>query len=154
MRISDWSSDVCSSDLATSLLVDTSDGAWRRGLEAAAVELRRALEFGFSDAEVAEQVARIRSSLENAARSSATQTNNALVAAALGLIDEERIPSTPQSALARFEAFADGITAEATLKAVKLDAAELTDPLIRFQGRTAPDGGSQEERRVGKEAGS
>src|SRR3546814_18901792 len=90
MRISDWSSDVCSSDLATSLLVDTSDGAWRRGLEAAAVELRRALEFGFSDAEVAEQVARIRSSLENAARSSATQTNNALVAAALGLIDDAR----------------------------------------------------------------
>jgi zinc protease len=63
-------------------------------METAAIELRRALEFGFSEAEVAEQVARIRTGLENAAAASATRTNSALVAAALALVDEEQIPST------------------------------------------------------------
>ena len=144
--------DVFEDGRATSLVVDTSDGGWRKGINAAAIELRRALAFGFSETEVAEQVAKIRSALENAARSSATQSNDTLVAAALGLIDDERIPSTPESALARFEAFTDGITAETALNAVRQDAVELLDPLIRFRGRTAPDGGADGLRLAWNEA--
>ena len=134
-------SDVFEDARLTNLIVDTEDGGWQRGLEAAAIELRRALEFGFSEAEVAEQVARIRTTLENSASGSSTRSNSSLVNGALGLLNEERVPSTPESALARFEAFADQITAEQAHVAVLEDAATLDAPLIRFQGRTEPEGG-------------
>src|SRR5690606_29437076 len=47
-----------------------------------------------------------------------------------------------QSALARFEAFEPQITPEAVLEALQEELVPLDDPLIRFQGRTAPDGGA------------
>lgn len=134
--------DVFEDGRTTSLVVDSEDGKWRAGLTAATTELRRALQYGFSEAEVAEQVARLRTALENAAGSSSTRTNGALVSAALSLIDNKQIPSTPESALARFEAFAPSITAETALAAIRAEAAPLTDPLIRFRGRTMPEGGA------------
>jgi len=134
-------SEVFEDARLTSLIIDTEDGGWQRGLEAAAVELRRALEFGFSEAEVQEQLARIRTALEDGASGSATRTNASLVSAALDLLDDDRTPSTPESALARFEDYAAEITAESALAAVLDDAAPLNAPLIRFQGRAAPEGG-------------
>ena len=52
----------------TNLVVDTVDGEWRRGLAAAQAEYRRALEFGFTEAEVAEQVANLRTALRERRR--------------------------------------------------------------------------------------
>jgi zinc protease len=144
--------DMFEDGRATNLIVDTGDGEWRKGLQAAAIELRRALSYGFSEAEVAEQVARIRTSLENASAASATRSNAALTAAAIALIDEEQIPSAPESALARFNAFAGNITADAALAAVKADSAALIDPLIRFRGRTEPQGGADSLRAAWREA--
>lgn len=135
--------DLFKDGRTTSLVVDTDDGGWEKGLGVAATELRRALAFGFSEAEVAEQVARIRTALENGANGSATRTNDSLVAVALNLIDEEQVPSTPESSLNRFEAFAPQITPENTLAAVLEEAAPLVDPLIRFEGRIAPERGAQ-----------
>ena len=126
---------------STDLTVRSADGEWRQGLVAAATELRRAIEFGFSKAEVAEQIAQIRTSLENSVSGSDTRTNSSLVSLALGLVLDERVPSTPESSLARFEQFAAQITAEAALAAIKADMADLTDPLLRFQGRAEPEGG-------------
>jgi len=126
----------------TSLVIDTDDGGWRQGLDVAATELRRALEFGFSESEVAEQVAKIRTALENGASGSATRTNDALMRGALNLVDDEEVPSTPESSLARFEAFADRITPAAVLAAVVEEAAPLDNPLIRFEGRAEPQGGA------------
>ena len=127
----------------TTLTVNTSDGEWRNGLIAAGIAVRTALEYGFSEAEVAEQVARLRASIENAAGAANTRSNSALVSAALGLVQSDNIPSTPQSSLERFESFADQITPEAAFAAVKDEIAELTQPLIRFQGRAEPDGGAE-----------
>lgn len=137
---------------STSLVASTADGEWRRGLVAAASEVRRALEFGFSEAEVAEQVARLRASLENAARGADTRTHAALAGLALALVENERIPSTPQSALERFERFAGEITPQSTLAAVLDDAVALDNPLIRFQGRIAPEGGAEALRAAWNEA--
>jgi len=128
---------------ATNLIVDAVDGRWAEGLAVAAREWRRAIEFGFSEAEIAEQVARNRQSAQNAAASAATRSNAALVGVVEGLLDDDQVPSTPQSALERFEAFAPSITPEAVLAALRADAAPLDDPLIRFQGRTAPVGGAK-----------
>ncbi len=127
----------------TNLIVDALDGKWRQGLDAAVREWRRALEYGFSPAEIAEQVARTRQGQENAARAADTRSNGALVSAVEQLLNDDLVPATPQSALARFEAFAPSITPDAVLAALKADAAPLDDPLIRFQGRVPPKGGAK-----------
>lgn len=135
--------DVFEDARSTSLTVSTSDGEWREGLIAAGKELRQALRYGFSEAEVAEQVAQLRTSIENSARASNTRSNGALAAAALGLVQSDSIPSTPESSLARFEAFVDQITPEAAYAAVLADTVALDAPLIRYQGRAEPEGGTQ-----------
>jgi zinc protease len=134
-------SDLFEDARQTNLVISSADGEWEKGLTAATLELRKAMMFGFSEAEVAEQVARLRSSIEASARAADTRTNGALLGGAIGLIENERIPSTPQSSLERFEAMADQITAKNALAAVMADATPLYDPLIRFTGRTAPEGG-------------
>lgn len=134
--------DIFEDGRMTNLVIDSSEGEWRKGLEAATAELRRALAHGFTQGEVDEQVAKIRNALENGARSSETRTNGALTGAAIGLIENERIPSTPQSALERFENFAPSITPSTTLAAVRADATPLDNPLLRFIGSSEPEGGA------------
>lgn len=127
----------------TNLVVDTEDGGWARGLTTAAQVLDEALRHGFTDAEIAEQVAGIRTGIENAAASADTRSNGALVAAALALIRDDQVPTTPQSGLERFNAFAPAITPASVLAALKSEAVPLRDPLLRFQGRKSPQGGAR-----------
>jgi zinc protease len=141
-------SEVFEIGRTTNLVIDTVDGKWREGIGAAAEEYRRALSRGFTQAEVAEQVANIRTSLLNAARSADTRSNAALVASALSLIEDDQIPTTPQGALERFEAFAPQITPKAVLAALKREAVPLQDPLIRLHGRKTPEGGEAALREV------
>ncbi|MCT2400462.1 M16 family metallopeptidase [Novosphingobium mangrovi (ex Huang et al. 2023)] len=135
--------DVFKAARSTRLIVDTVDGAWQRGLETAAREYRRALAHGFTQDEVTEQIARIRTSLVDAAGAAETRSNGTLASAALSLVNDAIVPSTPASALERFEAFAPGITPEVVMAAMKREAIPLEKPLIRFQGRVAPEGGSE-----------
>ncbi len=135
-------SDFFEDARSTSIIVDTADGDWQTGVNAAVTEVRRAYQFGFTESEVAEQIARLRTSLENAAKSSATRTNSVLVNQALSLVADDRIPTSPSSGLERFESYASSITPESALAAIEADAAELTDPLIRFRGRAEPVGGA------------
>jgi len=144
--------DVFEAGRSTRLIVDAVDGQWQAGLRAAVLEYRRALKSGFTDAEVAEQVAQVRTALVNAAGSSRTRSNLALAQLALGLIDDEMVPSTPQSGLDRFEAFAPQITPQAVLAALKREAVPLKRPLIRFQGRKAPAGGAAAIRQAWRQA--
>lgn len=144
--------DVFEAARLTSLVIDSENGKWQRGLAAATQELRRALTFGFTEAEVAEQLARIRTSLENAARASTTRSNDALVDAALQLVEDGTVPSPPQSALERFEAFAPDITPAAALAVMLAEATPLEDPLIRFEGRESPAGGADQLRQAWDDA--
>lgn len=130
----------------TNLVIDTEDGGWRTGLETATAALRLALRDGFTPEELAEQLAITRTSLENAAASADTRSNGALVQAALALLRDDTVPTTPDSALARFNSYATAITPAAVLAALRADALPpgqpLERPLIRFQGRKAPAGGA------------
>ena len=144
--------DIFEDGRSTNLVVDTSEGQWQRGLDAAVDELRRALTYGFSQGEVAEQVARIRNAIDNAAKASGTRTNGALVDNAMRLIDEGTVPTTPESAVERFESYAETITPETALKAVLVDAQPFDNPLIRFQGRMAPQGGEATLRKAWNDA--
>nr|WP_166179111.1 M16 family metallopeptidase [Altererythrobacter segetis] len=136
-------SDVFKTGRTTSLVVDAGEGEWQRALAAAEREYRRALEFGFTPAEIAEQVANQRTAQENAAAGAATRNNATFVGMALSLLQDERIPTTPESSLERFNAFAPQITPEAVLAALEHELVPLDNPLIRFEGRTAPKGGAE-----------
>lgn len=133
--------DVFKVGRTTRLIVDTGDGEWRMGLIAAAAEYDRALANGFTPAEIAEQVANIRTAARNAAASAATRSNGALFNAVLGLLRDDIVPATPQSALERLEAFIPNINPQAVMAAMKEEAVPLDNPLIRFEGRNAPTGG-------------
>lgn len=137
------SSDVFESGRTTNLIVDTGDGEWKTGLLAAQAEFRKAWAFGFTPAEVAEQVASVRTGAENAAAGAATRSNSALVNAVLALLNEGQVPTSPQSSLERFRLLEPLLTPEAVLAAFKEELLPLDNPLIRFQGRTAPKGGAQ-----------
>lgn len=144
--------DVFRAGRTTSLAVDTIDGGWRRGLIAAAGEYHRALAFGFTADEVAEQIANVRTAHRNAAAASSTRSNAALVGAAIALSRDDRVPTTPESSLARLEAFIPAITPGAVLAALRREALALDDPLLRFAGRTAPAGGTGAVRAAWNEA--
>ncbi len=136
----------------TSLVVDSVDRKWRAGLVAAAIELRRALKHGFTRAEVAEQVAVICTSVTNAAASAGTRGNGMLAGAVMALLRDDVVPTAPAGAMARFEAMIPQITPAAVLAALKREAVPLRNPLIRFQGRHPPQGGSAALRQAWNEA--
>ncbi|WP_068074539.1 M16 family metallopeptidase [Novosphingobium lentum] len=132
----------------TNLVIDTVDGKWQRGLSVATLDYARAIRDGFTPAEVAEQVANIRTGLVNAAASADTRSNGALVGAALALLRDDEVPTHPQAALERFTAFEPAITPAAVLAALKSEALPLDHALLRFQGRRAPVGGAKALRSV------
>src|SRR3546814_697644 len=68
------------------------------------------------------------------------------------MVDDGLVPSTPASVLQRFEAFAPRITPRAVLTAMKREALPLDKPLIRFQGRAAPEGGKDALRETWRQA--
>ena len=136
-------SGIFESGHQTNLVVDAADGRWRRALAAAQAEYRRALEYGFTEAEVAEQVAILRTSLENALAGANTRSNSTFVNAALALLNEGQIPTTPASAMERFAAMDGLFTPDRILAALKSELIPLDDPLIRFQGRIPPEGGAE-----------
>jgi len=144
--------DVFETARSTRLIVDTVDGKWREGLQAAVAEYRRALAYGFAASEVAEQVASIRNTLVDALGSADTRSNPALAESALALVTDRTVPSTPQTVLQRFEAFAPQITPEAVLAALEREAIPLRKPLLRFEGRIAPEGGGEALRESWKQA--
>lgn len=144
--------DVFEAGRSTRLIVDTADGKWRRGMERVALEYRTAMEFGFSEAEVAEQVANLRAALENAAASAQTRSNATLLAAINQLLREDMVPSHPATVLERFEEFVPSISPEAVLAALEDEAVPLDEPLLRFQGRQQPEGGEEAVRQAWRDA--
>lgn len=135
-------SEVFESGRTTSLVVNAGDGEWRRALAAAQAEYRRAIEHGFTQAEVDEQIANLRAALENNAAGAETRANSSFLTGALTLLEDGQIPTTPASALQRFLDHLPEITPESVLASLKEELVPLDDPLIRFEGRTPPEGGA------------
>lgn len=127
----------------TGLAVATIDGGWREGLVAATREVNQALEYGFTEAEVDEQLRNIRTSLENAVSGYDTFANSYFVGQALALVANDRIPTTPAFTLEGFDRIAPSITPENVFAAMRAHAIPLDDPLVRFAGRVAPEGGEE-----------
>lgn len=146
------SGDLFEDARITSLTVTSADGAWRQGVLAATRVVNEALTYGFTLAEVNEQLANTRTALENAVKAADTRGHNVFAGAALALVSNEQIPTTPTFNLAQFEALAPAITPQAAWRAVLDDAAPLDEPLIRFTGRAPPEGGETRLRSAFAEA--
>lgn len=134
--------DVFETARQTSLSINAIEGQWQRGMAAAIGEYRRALEHGFTDAELAEQLARLRTAYENAAASAATRNNAMFANVAISLARDGRVPTSPLGQLAWFEGLAPTITPANVLAAIVEHSLPLDEALIRFQGRVAPEGGA------------
>jgi len=128
---------------STNLVVETVDGGWKRGLLATTEEYRRALAYGFTQAEVAEQIANSRTAARNSAASESTRSNGTLLGAVIALVTNDIVPDKPSRSLERLEAFIPQITPEAVLAALQRELIPLDQPLIRFQGRREPAGGTK-----------
>ena len=126
---------------STGISVSSVDGEWRKGVLAAVREVNQALTYGFTAAEVGEQLRRQRTANENSVAGYPTFANGYFVGQALSLVSNERVPVTPAYSLAQFEALAPSITPESVHQALLAHAVPLDDPMIRFTGRTAPEGG-------------
>ncbi|MBV7259487.1 insulinase family protein [Erythrobacter sp. WH158] len=133
---------------STGIGISSVDGEWRKGMLAAVQVVNEALTYGFTTAEVDEQLKRSRTAAENAVSGFSTFSNGYFMGQALGLVSGDRVPVTPTYSLEQFEAFAPSITTEAVHKAVLDHAIPLDEPLIRFTGRTAPEGGEEGVRRA------
>ena len=126
---------------STSISISSEDGKWREGVLAAVREVNQALTYGFTQAELDEQIANVSTSLENGLAGAETRANSGYVGGALGLVANDSVPTTPEFRLELFNTLLPSITPDAVHAAVLEDALPITNPMIRFQGRTAPEGG-------------
>lgn len=124
------------------LNVATRDGEWQRGLEAAERELRAALRYGFTKAELAEQLANFTTGYENAVRGQDTRSNDQLADQIMGMAKDGMIVTTPESQLERFTALRDALTPKMLLKALREDFGTLDKPLIHLATKVDPAGGA------------
>ncbi|MBU1462708.1 MAG: insulinase family protein, partial [Alphaproteobacteria bacterium] len=114
------------------LNVATRDGEWQRGIAAAEREVRAALRYGFTDAELAEQLANFTTGYENAVRGQQTRPSEQLADQLLAMAKDGMIVTTPESQLERFVALRDSLTPRMLRKALRDDFGTLDKPLIHL----------------------
>ncbi|MDG1418311.1 MAG: insulinase family protein [Maricaulis sp.] len=115
-------------DRATVLAVATPD-RWEDALAMTEQELRRALEHGFTQAELDEQITNMRSAMENSVEQAGTRDSSNLADAIWSSWRYDTVYTSPASSLERFEATVDDITVDAVNAAFRALWAD-TDPLI------------------------
>ena len=135
------SGDLFEDARSTSLSIASEGGQWRKGVLAAVREVNQALTYGFSEAELAEQMANLRTSIENRVAGAGTRSNRAFAGSALSLVANDIVPTTPEFQLEFLNSIEADITTEAVHEALRESVLAFDNPLIRFQGRTAPEGG-------------
>ena len=104
--------------IATVRLVTTPE-TWTAALAAGEQELRRALEYGFSDAELAEQLAIFRSGYTASAASASTRETPDLAAQLVNAIDDDGVFTTPANDLAVFDELTKGLRPADTDQALR-----------------------------------
>ncbi len=115
---------------------------WEAALGVAEQELRRAIEHGFLESELKEQLANIRTGIENSVDRADTRDSTALASQLANAINDVRVFTTPQSGLDRFNAYADDITLEVVHKAF-VEQWQGTDPLIHMSNNVEIDGAAE-----------
>ncbi|WP_271077353.1 M16 family metallopeptidase [Aurantiacibacter sp. MUD61] len=118
----------------TSLSIDTRDGAWEQGLAIAEQELRRALEYGFTQAELDYALTQTASSYERAAAQADARTHPQLAGALVNAATENDFITTPQYRLELFEAMRPQLTLDAVNETFR-EAWSEGAPLVRVTAK-------------------
>jgi zinc protease len=111
-------SDYSLIDRASVLAVATPD-RWEEGLSIIEQELRRAIEHGFTQAELNEQMANLRTGLRNSVEQAGTRESGNLADGLWSSWRSDNVFTHPESGLERFEASADRVTVEAVAAAFR-----------------------------------
>ena len=103
---------------------------WDKALEQGEQALRQAYEFGFTQAELDEQIANTRKGLEVAVQTSPTRRTSSLARQIMGSFSADQVMTEPAANLERFEKYADSITPEQVHTAFKSKWEGLESPQL------------------------
>ncbi len=126
----------------SSLTVNAQPDNWAAALAQGEHALRQALEFGFSQVELDEQLANIENSLQVAVQTSPTRRTPRLARQIIGAFGNESVVTTPQTSLERFIKNKPDITLEAVTEAFRegWDGLETAPQLYLQNSITLEDG--------------
>ena len=103
---------------------------WDKALAQGEQALRQAYEFGFTQAELDEQIANMRKGLEVAVQTSPTRRTSSLARQIMGSFSADQVMTEPAANLERFEKYADSITPEQVHTAFKSKWEGLESPQL------------------------
>ncbi len=114
----------------SSLTMSAQPQSWAAALAQGEQTLRQAYEFGFTQAELDEQIANTRKALQVAVQTSPTRRTSGLARRIMSSFSNERVMSAPADDLERFESYANDITPEAVHTAFKAGWAGIDTPQL------------------------
>jgi len=124
----------------SSLSVNSQPEKWAEALAQGEQALRQALEHGFSQAELDEQLANLENSLEVSVKRSPTRRTPTLARQIMGAFGGESVITTPESSLERFLANKPDVTLEAVTEAFREGWRGLDDaPQLYLQTARSPN---------------
>lgn len=104
---------------ALMLDVNSQPGKWQAAMNAAEQELRRAIEHGFTEAEIARELKEWRASLEESSTSASTRPSSGLARGIVSGFSSRDVFTHPDVDLAVFERYASALTPAATQAALR-----------------------------------
>lgn len=125
---------------SSSISATAKEGEWREALTTIENEYRRAMEFGFTQAELTEALANLETGLRNAAERQATRRSAGLADTILGDVRDEDLFVTPATVLSIFETIKADATPEFVHTAFK-QAYAGSAPLIHLTSKQSVEGG-------------
>ncbi len=118
------------------------EGAWKEALALVEQEQRRALEHGFTQAEVAEQLANRRTALKNAVAGVTTRRSDALADALISAAEGDFVFVRPETSQALFDATAPSLNAATVTAAFRKRMEGVSPPLVRVTTKKPVEGGT------------
>lgn len=119
------------------------EGAWKEALALIEQEQRRAVEHGFTQAEVDEQLANRRTALKNAVAGVTTRRSAALADALVTAAEGDFVFVRPETSQALFETVAPSLNAAAVTAAFRQRMEGLSAPLARVTVKKPIEGGAE-----------
>lgn len=118
------------------------EGAWKEALALIEQEQRRALEHGFTEAEVAEQLANRRTAFKNAVAGVTTRRSDGLADSLIAASEGDFVFTRPETSQALFEAAAPSLNAATVTAAFRKRMEGLSPPLARVTTKKPVEGGT------------